>query len=49
MRNKRAGNGKVVIAISFGLGMIVAYFCPSGFLVAMLIIALILLGLFCCR
>lgn len=49
VRNKKCGNGKIALAIAFGLGMIVAFFCPSGFIVAILVIALILLGLFSLR
>lgn len=49
MRYKKCGTGKGSIAVAFGVGMIVSYFCPSGFVVVLLTLALIFLGLVCCR
>gem|GEM_PF-1658809 len=46
MRRRAGGKGSVVIA--FGLGMIVSFICPSGFIIVLLTIALILYAL-CCR
>lgn len=45
---RRPGGGKGTIVIAFGLGMIVSYICPSGFIIVLLTIALILYAL-CCR
>ncbi len=49
MRCRRNGNGKCSIFIAFGVGLIVSFFCPSGFIIAMLVIALIFLCLMSLR
>ena len=49
MHNKRRDNGKATLAIAFGVGMIVAFFCPSGFIVVLLCLVLIFLALLCCK
>ncbi len=49
MRYRRCKGGKGALAVSFGVGMIVSYFCPSGFVVVLLTLALVFLGLACCR
>lgn len=49
MRFRRRGGGRYSLFVAFGVGMIVSYFCPSGFIVTLLTLAIIFLGLMCCR
>ncbi len=43
-RSNRGCSGLGVIAVAFGAGLVASYFCSSGFIIAMLTIALIILG-----
>ena len=43
----RGCSGIGVIAVAFGSGLVMSYFCTSGLVIAILTIALIVLGIFC--
>ncbi len=43
----RGCSGFGVIAMAFGAGLVVSYFCTSGFIIALLTIAVIILGIMC--
>ncbi len=45
MRRKGC-SGFGVIAVAFGAGLVASYFCSSGFIIAVLTVALIILGIF---
>lgn len=47
LRNRNCNKGKGGVVIAFGVGMIVSYLCPSGFVIVLLSIALVLLALIC--
>ncbi len=42
----RGCSGIGVIAVAFGAGLVMSYFCTSGLVIAILTIALIILGIF---
>ena len=44
---RRGCSGFGIIAISFGAGLIMSYFCTSGVVIAIITIALIILGILC--
>lgn len=47
MRNNRGCSGFGALAVAFGAGMVVSWFCSSTFIIAVLTIALIVLGIIC--
>ena len=46
---KRCGINKGILAIAFALGIALACICPSEFLVAVLAVAVIVLGISCLK
>ncbi len=46
MRHRGCCSGFGVIAVAFGTGLVMSYFCTSGLVIAILTIALIVLGIF---
>lgn len=49
MRRCRKTSGRAGLLVAFGVGVIVAYIFPHGFVIVLLTLALISLGLLCCR
>ncbi len=47
MRRNRGCGTFGLTAVAFGAGLVVSYFCTSGFIIALLTIALIILGILC--
>lgn len=47
MRHRRGCGGFGAVAVSFGVGLIISHFCTSGFIIALLTVALIVLGIIC--
>lgn len=46
MRRKGC-SGFGLVAVAFGAGLIISHFCTSGFIIALLTIAVIILGILC--